>query len=493
MGKKQASAAGAFTGRKKLGYAFGIASESLLYNMYYTYFLTFLVQVVKISPQFAGVVIFISIAWDAITDPILGNISDRPGVNKQKLMLKSLLPMCVLFVLAWSTLGSTLFSGSEALRIVLYTVISMGIWLFYTIYTIPYYSVIAELTEDYDERTRIRSVSSFINAFCIGLGNILPALVDVKGEGISFLHVALLIAVLALAAGAVCCVSLRGVYQVRQPKPGEHVSRGLGTRDTLRSFAEILKLKPVKWFLLFVFFFLAGNSMLQSNLSYMVVYAIGTEYNDGIAIVIAVLVVTLAATVPLVTKIAEKTDRRTTCLIFITIAALGMVIPRLVGMDVSVGEFKVMLVVMPFLLGLGLSTFWTFFYSMSYDIVELDEFVNGKNGERRESIITSFPQLVQKFGSATGILAQGLVLGAYGYNTTADSGSDTFAVITDKHIIDGMANVSTVIPAAILVVSLVFLLLYPFTRKNYNRLMEQLRLKREGKPYSAEGLEKLVR
>ena len=29
----------ALTGRKKLGYAFGIASESLLYNMYYTYFL----------------------------------------------------------------------------------------------------------------------------------------------------------------------------------------------------------------------------------------------------------------------------------------------------------------------------------------------------------------------------------------------------------------------------------------------------------------------
>ena len=114
--------------------------------MYYTYFLTFLVQVVKISPEFAGVVIFISIAWDAITDPILGNISDRPGVNKQKLMLKSVLPMCVLFVLAWAPFGKGL--PGDFTKILVYTLISIGLWLFYTIYTIPYYSVIAELTED---------------------------------------------------------------------------------------------------------------------------------------------------------------------------------------------------------------------------------------------------------------------------------------------------------------------------------------------------------
>ena len=486
--------ASAFTPRKKLGYAFGIAAESIPFNMYYTYFLTFLVQIVHVRPEIAGVVIFISIAWDGITDPILGYISDRPGVNKQKLLLKGILPMFVLFALAWSTLGNTFFGTAELPKIIFYTLISIGIWLFYTIYTIPYYSVVAELTEDYDERTKIRSVSSFINAFCIGLGNILPALVDVNGKGLSFLHVALIICALGVVSGVVCYFSLNGVYHVREARPGEAVGRGIGVGDTFRAFGEIAKLRPVKYFLLFVFFFLAGNSMLQSNLTYMVVYAIGADYNEGIAIVIGVLVVSLAVTVPIVTKIAEKTDRRTTCLIFISVAAAGMVIPRLVGMDAAVGSFKVMLVVMPFLLGLGLSTFWTFFYSMSYDIVELDEFVNGKNGERRESIITSFPQLVQKFGSATGILAQGLILGAYGYNTNADQGADaaTFQAITDPKIIGGMANVSTVIPAAVIVLSLFFLFLYPVTRKSYNALRVQLEKKRAGEEFTTEGLEKLL-
>lgn len=480
------------TGRKKLGYAFGIATESLLYNMYYTYFLTFLVQIVHIRPNVAGVVIFVSIAWDAITDPILGNISDRPGVDKRRLMTKSILPLCLLFVVAWSSLGNTFFGESEAPKMIFYTLVSMAIWLFYTIYTIPYYAVIAELSEDYDERTEIRGTSSFINAFCIGLGNILPALVGIGF--ITYIHVAGAISILAVIAGFVCTASLKGIYEVRMATSGESVPKGLGVKSTLRAFGEIAKLRPVKYFLLFVFFFLAGTAMMQSNLTYMVVNCIGENYNDGIAIVIGVLVVTLAVTVPMVTKVSEKTDRRTVCLIFISIFAAGMAAIKLIGLDVSVGNFKIMLVVAPFFLGLGLSTFWTVFYSMVYDIVELDEFVNGKNGERRESIITSFPQLIQKFGSATGILAQGLILGAYGYSTTAENGADASAFVRPaENIVNGMENVSTIIPAVIIGLSVLCLILYPMTRKTYNALMEQLKLKREGKEYSTAGFRKLLK
>ncbi|MGN1202973.1 MAG: MFS transporter, partial [Eubacterium sp.] len=72
--------ASALTKKKKVGYAFGIFTESLIYNMFYTYYLTFLVEIVGIAPKFSSIVIFISIAWDAITDPIIGNYTDRGGV-----------------------------------------------------------------------------------------------------------------------------------------------------------------------------------------------------------------------------------------------------------------------------------------------------------------------------------------------------------------------------------------------------------------------------
>ncbi len=74
-----------------------------------------------------------------------------------------------------------------------------------------------------------------------------------------------------------------------------------------------------------------------------------------------------------------------------------------------------MCIIAPAVLGLGVGTFWTLFYSMGYDLVELDEF---KTGERRESTITALPQLIQKFGSAFGILMAGQLLSLYGYDSS---------------------------------------------------------------------------
>ena len=136
------------TKKKKFGYAFGIFTESLVYNMFYTYYLTFLNEIVGIQPKYSSIIIFISIAWDAVTDPLIGNYTDRPGVDKRKVMRVSILPLAVVFVASWTSIGAGF--SSQLAKILLYTFLSMCIWVFYTMYSIPYYAVVAELTEDYD-------------------------------------------------------------------------------------------------------------------------------------------------------------------------------------------------------------------------------------------------------------------------------------------------------------------------------------------------------
>lgn len=481
------------TKKKKTGYAFGIFTESLVYNMFYTYYLTFLNEIVGIQPKYSSMIIFISIAWDAVTDPMIGSYSDRPGVDKRRLMNKAIVPMAVFFILAWTSLGRDLFTAQWA-RILFYVIITMCIWIFYTMYTIPYYAVVAELTEDYDERTQIRSNASLVNAGAIGLGNILPALVPTVmafvGKDNAYAFIAGIISIMAVAFGFVCTKSLQGVYH---PKPIlKDGAPAAGVKDTFKAFGQILSMKPAVIFLVFVFFFLAGSSMIQSNLTYMVVDCIGMEYDDGIVIVILSLVLSMGIVVPLVEKTAEKTDRRTACIVFFAIAIAGEVLCKLIGLDVTVGGFKIMTVICPVLLGVGTGAFWTLFYSMGYDLVELDEF---KTGNRRESIITALPQLVQKFGSAFGILMAGQLLSAYGYDASADvttSEATVVQVVTDASIIDGMENISTIIPAAMIAVSLIALLFYPMTRKRVNALMAQLNKKRAGESYTTEGFEKLL-
>lgn len=483
----------ALTKKKKLGYGFGIFTESLIYNMFYTYYLTFLVEIVGIQAKFASIVIFISIAWDAITDPIIGNYTDRGGVDKRKVMKLSILPLAVIFIVAWTSIGAGF--SSQTAKIILYTVISMCIWVFYTMYTIPYYAVVAELTEDYDERTQIRSTASLLNAGAVGLGNVLPALVPTvaillgeRFESNAYAVIAAIISILAVALGFICIKSLDGVYK---PKPVVNGNNKSSVKDTFRAFGEILKMKPSKFFLMFVFFFLAGSSMIQSNLTYMVVDCIGMDYDTGIVYVIISMVVSMAIVVPIVEKVAEKKDRRFACITFLTITVIGEIIVKLIGLDAAIGNFKVMTIVCAALLGMGAGTFWTFFYSMGYDLVELDEL---KTGERRESIITALPQLIQKFGSAFGILMAGQLLSAYGYDASQDTAGQEslIKVVTDPHIVGGMENISTVIPAAFIALSVIALVFYPMTRKNVSKLMEALNKKRNGEKYSTEGLEKLI-
>lgn len=483
------------TRKKKTGYAFGIFTESLIYNMFYTYYLTFLIEIVGIKPAFSSIIIFISIAWDAVTDPMIGNYTDRPGVDKRKVMKMSLVPLGLVFILAWTSIGAGL--SSQFAKILLYTVISMALWVFYTMYTIPYYAVVAELTEDYDERTQIRSLSSLLNAIAVGLGNILPALVPTlaillteKYASNAYAAVAAIISVMAVILGFVCCKSLKGVYKPKEAT-AETANEKHTIGSTLKAFGQILSLKPSKYFLLFVFFFLAASSMIQSNLTYMVIDCIGMDYDSGIAIVIISLVVSMAIVVPIVEKVAEKKDRRFAAILFLSITCILEVVLKLVGLDLKIGEFRIMSVISPAVLGMGAGTFWTLFYSMGYDLVELDEF---KTGQRRESTITALPQLVQKFGSAFGILMAGQLLGAYGYDSSADvAGSENLIKqVTDPYIVNGMENISTIIPALLLFLCVVSLILYPMTRKRVNALMLQLKKKRNNEPYSTEGFEKLL-
>ncbi len=482
------------TKRKKTGYALGIFTESLIYNMFYTYYLTFLNEIVGIQPKYSSIIIFISIAWDAVTDPMIGSYTDRVGVDKRKFMQKSLFPLALTFIVAWTSIGAGF--QSQTLKILLYTLISMAIWVFYTMYTIPYYAVVAELTEDYDERTQIRSLSSLLNAIAVGLGNILPALVPTvaillgeKYASNAYAVIAAVISILAVVLGFVCCKSLQGVYEPKKASDASDEQTGL--KGTMRAFGQILKLKPAKYFFLFVFFFLATSSMIQSNLTYMVIDCIGMDYDTGIVFVILSMVVAMAITVPLVEKTAEKKDRRFAVIVFLSITLVGEIALKIIGLDAEVGGFKIMCIVSPALLGLGAGTFWTLFYSIGYDLVELDEL---KTGKRRESIITALPQLVQKFGSAFGILAVGQLLSFYGYNSAADpAGSESLIqVVTDPKIVNGMENISTVIPAALLAVSILSAILYPMTRERVNLLMAALHKKRNGEEYSTEGLEKLL-
>lgn len=481
--------------KKKVGYALGIFADSVYYNMFYTYYLVFLNEIVGVEAKYSSIVIFISILWDAVTDPMIGAYTDKPGVDKRKVMGKALFPLAIFYIVAWTSIGANF--DSQFLKVLFYTIIAMFIWLFYTYYTIPYYAVVAELTNDYDERTQIRSWASTANAIAVALGNILPALVPsvaiILGEKYkseSYAVIAAILAILGTVGGFVCVKSLKGVYKPKPVIEGQQTSSSFG--GIMKSFGKLLKMYPARTFLGFVFLFLMGSSMAQANITYSVIDCIKMDYTSGTAIYIVVLSIAMLIFIPIVEKVAKVKDRRFATILFLCITVAGLFAMKIIGLDAKVGNFPVMIIFLPFFYGIGIATFWTLFYSLAYDLVEIDEF---KTGTRKESIITAFPQLIQKFGSACGILIAGQLLSAIGYDSSADTvGNESlFKIVSDPKIIAGMSNISTLIPGIIISLSIVCMILFPVTRERYEALKEALNKKNKGESYSTEGFKELLK
>jgi sugar (glycoside-pentoside-hexuronide) transporter len=101
-------------------------------------------------------VFLIGRVWDAVTDPMMGHISDRTRTRwgrRRPYFILSALPIWVVFVLIWSPAPSLSANGTFVHLLVCYLVL----YTFWTVFSVPYYSLGMELTPVYHERTRLFS------------------------------------------------------------------------------------------------------------------------------------------------------------------------------------------------------------------------------------------------------------------------------------------------------------------------------------------------
>ena len=138
----------------KAGYAIGQMSDSIGLNVFYFFFLFFLSDFAGIPAGTAGMISLIAITWDAVTDPIVGHISDNlrsKRGRRRPMMIAALIPYAVCTFLIFNNVS---FQGNA--KVVYFTVMAILFWTCYKVYVIPYFALGAELTDDFNERTSLR-------------------------------------------------------------------------------------------------------------------------------------------------------------------------------------------------------------------------------------------------------------------------------------------------------------------------------------------------
>jgi len=143
----------------RLYYGFGAVAYGAKSNGFNYLLLFFYSQVMGLPPQWVSFGIFIALIVDAISDPLVGYLSDNLSTRwgrRHPLMYAAGVPAAVAYYFLWAPPAlepEGLFVYFVTLAILIRTLL--------TFYEIPSTSLVAELTDDYDLRTRFMSFRFF--------------------------------------------------------------------------------------------------------------------------------------------------------------------------------------------------------------------------------------------------------------------------------------------------------------------------------------------
>jgi len=165
-------------------YGSGQIAEGIKNTGFTTFLLFYYNSVLGLPGTYAGVALLIALVFDAVTDPVVGSLSDtfrhRWG-RRHPFMVASAVPLAITFGLIFSPPA-----GLGELGLFLWlTVFAILVRASMTLYHVPHMALGAELTSDYTERTVVVAYRSAAGAIGIALVIVLGWTVffpDVDGE-----------------------------------------------------------------------------------------------------------------------------------------------------------------------------------------------------------------------------------------------------------------------------------------------------------------------
>jgi GPH family glycoside/pentoside/hexuronide:cation symporter len=432
--------------RAKIGYSVGDFGLSVAYFAVGFFFLFYLTDVIGLSASLAGTVVLIGKLWDGVNDPLIGVMNDRTRSRlgrKRSYLIYGAVPFALSFALLWR-----IPIGLDTLPT--FALASGTILLFATTYSlvaVPYMALVPIMTTEYDERTQV-----------IGFRAMLSALGTIAGGGIALLvsggsdMAAALQSMSLWFAGAcglailVAAFSVKGVETPRAHRPA---------RVPLSHYLELAREHNVSTLLWFKLLGAVATGSLTAALPFFAEHVLG---DTGIAsISLGIYTITAAAFVPLFNRLTHRFEK--TRILAVTNTAAGGVL-AVIGFLLGATS-TVAFLVGSALLGAAMSAYLLIPPSLVPDLVEWYEY---RKGERHESVFFGLWMTIHQIGLGVAGFALGLVLGAFGYDGTAD-------VQTASGIL-GVRLAFGVLPAVFLVIASVVLLRYRITRDRFDEARE---------------------
>lgn len=445
--------------RTKLGYGAGDLGGNLFFTVASFHLLIFFTDTMGLPPALTGLAFTAARVWDAVTDPLMGMLSDRTrtrwGRRRPYLLAGApllLAGIAVLFTDPGLRTPGALFVWAA----VVYALVNTA----YTVAFIPYNSLTPDLAPASDERTALNGyrMTFAVAGTLIGAAGF-PALVTAFGAGAPGYARA------GLLTGAIVCAALLVTFLlVREPPlPAPAAPAARSAAAGLRPVLQALGNRPFLLVLIPWTLHMVGISLVSPMVVFYFKYVHADEGLSQIAL--GVLLIAVMASIAVWVRAGRRLEKRTCynlgmvwfCVCLLAAAAFGQ---RSVPFTLIVIG----------LAGCGLAAHYVFPWSMLPDAIDAGAAAHG--GRRDEGVYYGLWTLLQKGGQALAPLLIGITLSAGGY--VADA-AQTPAALTGIRLLVGP------FPAVFFAAAVAVLTAYPITRAAHAQIAKRLAAAR-GRP-----------
>jgi GPH family glycoside/pentoside/hexuronide:cation symporter len=441
---------------KKIAYAAPAYALAVIGIPVYVYIPKFYTDVVGINVILLGYILFSVRIFDAVTDPVIGYLSDRTttrfGRRRPYIAVGSVFIAVMMFLLFNPP------QATPAFETVWFGVFIYALFLFWTIVTVPYESLGPEITFDYQDRISLFGIrDGFLIAGTLAAASA-PALIqwlfgfsgDAADERAKFFWISIVYAPLLIGTAWWCTLAIKELH----PQPKKEV---LGLLSGLRQVAHN---RPFMVLLAAYTISAIGNNLPATLILFYVQYVLQSDLADFFLLLYFVSGIIF---LPGWIFIAKRTGKKPAWL-----ASMAINTGAFVGVFFLGPGDTIFYGILVFLSGIGFGATLAIPSAIQADVIDYDELLTG---ERREGQYIGLWSISKKLAAAIGIGAGLSMLGMAGYTPNVDQ---------TPHVQLVLRILYALIPSLCNLLGLIIALAYPINEKIHTEIRQSIENRRAG-------------
>lgn len=442
-------------------------------------FMVVLVQNLGFPGWMWSIVYFLPRLLDAITDPMMGYISDntksRWGRRRQYVLLGGLI-MGISFSIMWQLYAE---SGVNS-NFTYFLLWSFAFYIGLTIFSVPYVAIGYEMSDDFHERTQIMAIAQWIGQWAWVIA---PWFWVIMYDPNWFPSAEVATRELAIWVGVIFafCAMVPGIFIPGKSTLNENYSPltfnalGNSVKEIFRGFREAFASKPFRKLCFATFFIFNAFNTIAGFVFFIVVWYLfkGDASAAGIWTPIfgsAGALVTTFIVIPIVARMSKVMGKKKAFMISQMIALVGYTSLWFLFVP---GKPWMFLFALPFH-SFGIGSLFTLMMSMTADVIDIDEL---NYGVRREGVFGAIYWYMVKFGFAIAGGLSGVILTVVGFDGNAD--------VQTEEAITGLRLFFSGLPMLGTIVALWLMKDYDVTEESANKVQQELKRRKGLVPASS--------